>query len=403
LFLSADDQRLIQRYFRGPDNLFLLIKVLPNRACTAGFFFWKDGHIHEFTGSEAPLIPTSLSSAGRSLLLGEAVDDKSLAPAAPLLPARQERPPELARSRDLHRRLIRGLVVTGVAAALTLALVRQRETGPTQKDQTPSAPQPVPVATAKSAPVAPTPILAPEPVVEKSAPHIPSPPEKVLRQARNMPVTRLRHEPELPTPAKAGETPDVRSVVSGPASGPSTPASSTPASSTPLITAAEAPRNTAPPAVETPVAPPVPATHPPVSENPVTPASPAGTTLAKRTDASTEAAPPVSRPKPPEPPASPAAHTFVGPQVIHPVTPAVPRGVGPMITTDVQVDVAVAIDANGKVTGARVASTKGTAAGFLTIEALKAAQLFRFQPAQENGRNVASSMVLTFRFARTAK
>ena len=80
-----------------------------------------------------------------------------------------------------------------------------------------------------------------------------------------------------------------------------------------------------------------------------------------------------------------------------------PRGVGPMITTDVQVDVAVAIDANGKVTGARVASTKGAAAGLLTIEALKAAQLFRFQPARENGRDIAGSMVLTFRFARTAK
>ncbi|HMC61974.1 MAG TPA: TonB family protein, partial [Candidatus Solibacter sp.] len=106
---------------------------------------------------------------------------------------------------------------------------------------------------------------------------------------------------------------------------------------------------------------------------------------------------------PPNPPASPSAGTFAGPKVMHPVTPAVPRGVGPMITTDVQVDVAVAIDANGKVTSARVASTKGTAAGLLTIEALKAAQLFRFRPARENNRNVASSMILTFRFARTAK
>jgi len=74
-----------------------------------------------------------------------------------------------------------------------------------------------------------------------------------------------------------------------------------------------------------------------------------------------------------------------------------------MITTDVQVDVAVAIDANGKVTGARIASTKGTAARLLTVEALKAAQLFRFQPAQEDSRNVASSVVLAFRFAPTAK
>ena len=74
-----------------------------------------------------------------------------------------------------------------------------------------------------------------------------------------------------------------------------------------------------------------------------------------------------------------------------------------MITSDVQVDVLVAIDIQGKVTSAKIASTKGTAARLLTIEALKAAQLFRFQPARENGHNVASSMVLTFRFAPQAK
>jgi TonB family protein len=392
LFLSKDDLRLIQRYFHGPENLFLVIKTLPNRACTAGFFFSKDGHIQaEFTDSEAPLIPLSLSPA-RSLLLGEAFNDISVAPPAPVLAVREERPaipsPELAGSRNLQRRLMRGLVVTGVAAALIVAVVRHRETGPAQ-GQTPSAPQPVPLATDTSAPV-----QAPAPVVKQSAPN-PSPRETGLRPARNRPATLLRDEPKLPNPAKSRETP----VVGSPA--PAEPG--TPPSSTPLITTAEPPRNTAPPAVETTIAPPVPAPRPPVSEKPVTPAGPAATTLAPRTDAGTEVVPPVSTPVPPDPPASPAAHTFVGPRVIHPVTPAVPRGVGPMITTDVQVDVAVSIDANGKVTGARVASTKGTAAGLLTIEALKAAQLFRFQPAQENSRNIASSMVLTFRFARTAK
>ena len=395
LFLSADDLRLIQRHFRGPDNLFLLIKTLTNKACTAGFFFWKDGHIHaEFTDSEAPLIPISLSSAGRSLSLREAVDDIPVTPPAPVFPAREERPaiasPELGRSRDLHRRLIRGMVVTGVAAAVTLAVVRYRETGPAQH-QTPSAPQPVPVVAAKRAHHAPRPVRARAPVVEQSEPTIPSPPKTVLSQARNEPAPPLRDEPKLPTPAPAPEAPAVRSTVAGE---PSTPPSSK------LLTAtAERPLNTAPPSPgETAIAPPVPVTPPPTSENPVTPAI-----ETPRTDASTRVVPPVSTPAPPTPPASPTAHTFVGPQVIDQVTPAVPRGVWPMITTDVQVDVAVAIDANGKVTGARVASTKGTAAGLLTVEALKAAQLFRFQPAQENSRNVASSVVLAFRFARTAK
>jgi hypothetical protein len=70
LFLSKDDLQFIEHYFRGPDNLFLLIKTFPNRACTAGFFFWKDGHIQtEFTDSEAPLIPISVSSQGPSLSL----------------------------------------------------------------------------------------------------------------------------------------------------------------------------------------------------------------------------------------------------------------------------------------------------------------------------------------------
>jgi TonB family protein len=84
--------------------------------------------------------------------------------------------------------------------------------------------------------------------------------------------------------------------------------------------------------------------------------------------------------------------------VIHEATPAVPRGVGPRITSDTQVNVEVNIDDKGRVTNARVVSTKGAAAALLTIEALKAAQLFRFRPAQQNGRNVSSVMVLTFHF-----
>ena len=108
-------------------------------------------------------------------------------------------------------------------------------------------------------------------------------------------------------------------------------------------------------------------------------------------------------PAPQNAPAALKARTFIGPQAIHEATPAVPSGVAPRIATDVQVNVEVAIDATGRVTGARIASTKGAAAGLLTIEALKAAQLFRFRPALENGRAVPSTMVLTFRFEPTAK
>src|SRR5260370_25431505 len=45
LYLSADDLKFIHSVFPGVDNVFLLIKPLPPRACTGGFFFFWDGKI----------------------------------------------------------------------------------------------------------------------------------------------------------------------------------------------------------------------------------------------------------------------------------------------------------------------------------------------------------------------
>jgi TonB family protein len=399
LFLSVDDLHLIRRHFRGPENLFLLIKTLPNRACTAGFFFWKDGRIQaEFTDSEVPLIPVSVSCKGESSPPGENFDDIAAAPAAPVLP-----PANPQRNRDL-RRLMRGMAVTGVAAAVTFSVVRYWET---------RAPEPVhgkdgtAVQVVPQEPAAPTAVRAPAEIVKQSGPNVqgrpPSSPKAALPQTQNQPSTPLRGQPESPTPAPAplptGEATAVHSPSPGQPSPP--PSSSLPSVSMPASAPAsiEPPPHTTPASpVEATIRPPAQMTPASVSENPVTPAI-----EVQRTDAVTRDVPPVATPAPAPPSASPAAHTFIGPQAIHQVTPPVPREVGPMITTDVQVDVAVAIDAKGKVTGARIASTKGAAAGLLTIEALKAAQLFRFQPAQEDGRKVTSSMVLTFRFAPTAK
>jgi len=381
LFLSADDLRLIHRHFSGPDNLFLIIKTLANRACTAGFFFWKHGHIQaEFTDSEAPFIPISLSLADRSLSLREAGGDNPVAPVAIA-------PPELGPSRRLSRRVVRAMMLTGIAAAFTFAVVRYRGTA---QDQAPRASRSAPTAVANSTPPASTRVLGPTPVLEQSGgiiPHrplkTPGLPETVLPQARNEPAIPLRDESKPPAPAPAVDLPAVRVAVAGEPIAPPLP--------TPSTATAEHPPN----AAETMVVAQVPVTPPPQPQNPVTPAIEAA-----RTDATTSVAPPVSAPPPP---ASSAATAFVSPQVVHQVTPAVPRGIGPMITTDVQIDVAVVIDTSGKVISARVASARGAGAGLLTIEALKAAQLFRFRPATENGRNVASGLVLTFRFARTAK
>jgi Gram-negative bacterial TonB protein C-terminal len=76
----------------------------------------------------------------------------------------------------------------------------------------------------------------------------------------------------------------------------------------------------------------------------------------------------------------------------------IPAAIKPKIQSEVRVDVVVAIDQEGKVTGARVASTKGASADLLVTEALRAAKQSRFRPAREGQKTVQSEMVLTFLF-----
>jgi len=203
-----------------------------------------------------------------------------------------------------------------------------------------------------------------------------------LRPSDHEPAASPRSEPQRLTPlpvVKAAAVPPP--LASEPAALPSPQTLPTP-TDLPLSAAPQVP-------AAAPIVLPVPLMPPPFPEKPAIPP-----TMAPRDAVSST---------PPNSPPPRVARTLAGPRVIHQVTPAVPRDVGPKITTDVQVDVEVTIDAKGKVTAARIVSTKGAAAELLTIEALKAAQLFRFQPAQENGRAIAGVTVLTFRFASTAK
>lgn len=365
LFLSADDLQLIRRHFRGPENLFLLIKTLPNGTCTAGFFFWNHGRIRsEVTGSEAPLIPISLSAV-------ETFDDAFEEPSA-------IEPSPHATVRGPRRSLILGVTLTSLLVAATFVIFRQRQTPVPEPLHGRDGPE-VLVAAAKGEPQAPTPPPAPVSTPKASAPARPAHPQAALPLSMSGSATphpgRSNGLSSLPRPEATSAESHVASESIIPAS-PTTPAS--PAGNPP---------NVAPPAPVDSTAPPVPAMPPPVDPNPVQ-----SVVEAPKTDAT-----------PPAPAAPPVGHTFIGPQILHAVSPPIPRGVAPMITSPVQVDVAVTIDARGKVTGARIASTKGPAAGLLTIEAMKAAQLFHFQPAHEDGRNVDSSMVLTFRFAPTTK
>ncbi len=384
LFLSPGDLQLIQRHFPAPENIFLIIKTLPNRACTAGFFFWKDGRIQsEFTDSEAPLIPISFTPAVEDPVLPEAVaqvpDDLLVAATV-----------ESTHHRTLRRRLIRGIAITGVAAAATIAVIRYRAPGLAHIGSAPEIPL-VAKGNVPAPPEVPKPAISPTPVAPS-----PSPRERKPATAEAQPAAAPPFSPNTSIPANPA--PSIPSPV------PETAVVNPPPAAEPVPLAVEKapgavtgpPLNPAPhSAPATAITPPIPATPPTLAGAPANTAPPTPITVAPPAAAESSAAP--------NPPLPSPTYTRVGPQVIHQAPLAVPRGVGSKITSDVELDVEVGIDVKGKVTRARVVSSKGAAAGLLAIEALKAAQLFRFQPAQENGRNIASVMVLTFRFDQITK
>ena len=67
--LSPSDLLAIESYFRDPASVFLLVKTVQGKACTAGFFFWEDGRIQsEFSALEvalagAPSSPPEIAAA----------------------------------------------------------------------------------------------------------------------------------------------------------------------------------------------------------------------------------------------------------------------------------------------------------------------------------------------------
>jgi TonB family protein len=85
---------------------------------------------------------------------------------------------------------------------------------------------------------------------------------------------------------------------------------------------------------------------------------------------------------------------FEGPQIAL----AIPADVRAKVPEEARVEVIVAIDEQGNVTNAEVASTKGQGARLLTRTALAVARRSRFKPAREGEQPVESQMVLTYLF-----
>ena len=350
LFLSADDLELIDRHFRDPENVFLLIKPLSNVACTAGFFFWRDGRIQaEFTGSEVPLIPLAAPPAR--------AERRTVAPPPSVAtsPAIEPALAQTARWSDPGLRRTAGYVCIGLALVASAGVLSRRVQRP---------------ATHAVAPQ----IAKPELGVTESQ----SQPAKAAHVSHQAHKSEIRPEASrvVETAKPAAERIPVPTRTFVPPSRPVLPSPGEPTINSEPPVSLTAPTLAAAPAIPGPIV-----------EGPASPPpriSPADT-------------------RPVSSPAVVAPRTFTPPQAIHQVTPAVPRGVAPEITSEVQVEVELAIDTKGKVSGARIKSTRGAAAELLTIEALKAAQLFRFRPAEENGHAVAGVTIVTFRFAPTVK
>lgn len=142
LYLSSEDINLIQKYFPQPDQVFLLVKTLSSRACTAGFFFWEDGYIQtEFTYLEVPFGPVqSFPIAEPPTPAAARVDDRLAPPAKDLSQTALPIAQPLSLSKPVRRHpargwLVRALTVTTAAITVTFAGLNFWRSRPSQPQE----------------------------------------------------------------------------------------------------------------------------------------------------------------------------------------------------------------------------------------------------------------------------
>lgn len=458
VFLSPDDLTLIRHFFPDPDSLVLLIKTLPSRGCTAAFFFWEDGRIQsEGAYNEVPLSPVQFGPAAyrekqtvelpRSLQTVPSVRRlPRVAPAAAVALAVVamalgalgywmkwgiQQPGTRAGADVLGLHVERSsdrLAVTWSRNAAEIASAdravlsirdgsyqkafslnrTQLRTGVvTYKPDSQNVNFDLEVYRGRTevvrdtlhvflegAPRATTAEPSPIPSEDKGAPVPPkSASTIVVVKQENPPRTErlplISNARGNNDPGKSSSTP-VSSRIFKPPQATGSPDASNRIPIGSAVT--DAPIDA--PEVGFPLNPKIDG----VSIPPIPPALTQKIDWPGSTPNQAQPAPQVASPPRPAASAQPRRSTYVGPQVLQRVNPVIARDVRSKMPSDIEVDVTVFIDTNGAVTDARVVSTKGGLPGLVANEALRAARLFRFSPASENDRNIASQMTLSFRF-----
>ena len=461
LYLTSDDLKLIHKYFSEADKVFLLIKTLPSKACTAGFFFWEDGYIQtEFTYLEIPFSPAAAADFGAADFGQVRTQlESAKAPANPPNTAPEFPATEWPRFRrfdykvwlaagaalalamvvilvGLNYRSAKASQIPGILPASNLGLHVQRNAGSLALTWNQDSPDVIKANNAileirdgnnqttlrldqaelrsGSVPYVPSsedvqfdfqmyrngrissvdslhllmtspPVAAPAPSIGNAA----APASQDISRGNTVirqPIAAAKVEP-LPPARQAQEDrqlPANRFV----------PPNNFLKSSASLSNAATAREEEAgldsPPSLEIEIKPQtmlVSSTIQPVAPPPNEAPKP------KLEQKMPEIVPPAPTPAKITPTA-----TFVGPKLIRQVSPRIRPDLRSIMTGDFQIDVEVSIDAQGKVSNARVTSPTGIGAALVTKEVLEAARLCVFQPARKNNTNVQSSMVLSFHF-----
>jgi TonB-like protein len=438
LFLSSGDLELIKSCFPEPDQIFLLVKILPNRACTAGFFFWEDGRIQtEFAAGEVPLAPLEDLQLGRIPPL----EDTHLEHVSP-------GPRRSRRSRwrlAIAMVMAAGLILIGIpvyqtaghllhspkqlVSKLGLHVTRQSDRlyvtwdphfpgitdaeravlsirdGNYRKALFLDAPQ-LRTGSVFYGPDTDSIDFALDvynrgKVTSSEAVHVflVALSESGSRQAP--PVVKVTGNATSNAPKRDDRVVPRQAVAIPPA----TPADnrspgSSPSGKPPITVIA----NELAPAKPSPAPqydPPVPLLVtgkiglPPIlplargpEPPPVSPPKAAENSVPERR----------STPDPIRSPALPAVDAYVAPEVIGRVEPRIPTDLRRMMVDAVEIEVTVSINAHGNVADAHVTSMKGALARLFLNEAVRAARMFQFRPARRNGQNVGSQMTLLFRF-----